>query len=148
LYFPVHTPSRRTGPPSDDHTIRCERYFLKKIERHKHRRLERFCICPVTKWLLIKERLNQVDAMLQRTGRCCWIICCPPLCYIMPRVALWPPPNEYFFYVDNIPPRERKEVEGRKEAIEIALRKKKIPKIYRANKSVSRIEAREDDNDR
>uniref|UniRef100_A0A0N4XBB7 Hydrolase_4 domain-containing protein n=1 Tax=Haemonchus placei TaxID=6290 RepID=A0A0N4XBB7_HAEPC len=47
------------------------------------------------------------------------------------KIALWPPPNEYFFYVDNVPPRERKEIEGHAEAIEIAERKKKIPKILR-----------------
>ncbi|KAK5964296.1 hypothetical protein GCK32_007444, partial [Trichostrongylus colubriformis] len=130
----VHTPSRRAAPTADDRTLRCERYFLRRIERHKHRRLERYCICPVTRWLLLKEKMSHVCSFFRRTGRCCWILCCPPLCYTMPQVALWPPAKEYFFYVDNVPPRERREIEGRKEAIEIAERKKKIPKIYRANK--------------
>lgn len=52
------------------------------------------------------------------------------------KVAFWPPPNEYFFYIDSGPPRVRKEVEGHKEAIEIAERKKKFAKVYRADKSV------------
>lgn len=118
----------------DDHTIRHERHFLKRIERHKNRRLERYCICPLTRWLLFKEKISRFNAIFLRTRRFFWILCCPPLCYIMPQVALWPPPNDYFFYVDNIAPRERKEVEGRKDAIEIAERKRKIPKILRANK--------------
>ncbi|XGW31457.1 hypothetical protein V3C99_009986 [Haemonchus contortus] len=136
----LHTASRRSGVLQvDDVTIRGERHFLKKIERHKHRRLERYCICPVTKWLLFKERMSQVGSVLLRTGRCCRIVCCPPLCYLMPQIALWPPPNEYFFYVDNVPPRERKEIEGQAEAIEIAERKKKIPKILRANKKAFQL---------
>ncbi|WKY03783.1 hypothetical protein Q1695_005050 [Nippostrongylus brasiliensis] len=133
----VHTPSRRVAVTyADDRTIRCERYFLRRIERHKHRRLERYCICPVTKWLLFKEKLGRIKGALGQTGRCLWIVCCPPLCCVMSQIAMWPPPNEYFFYIDNIPPRERKEVEGRKEALEIAERKRTIPKILRANKKV------------
>lgn len=114
-------------------------------------------------WLMVylrfQEKISRFNAIFLRTRRFFWILCCPPLCYIMPqvasicrrkllrkvvlegryasiKVALWPPPNDYFFYVDNIAPRERKEVEGRKDAIEIAERKRKIPKILRANKLV------------
>ncbi|KAK6747157.1 hypothetical protein RB195_000400 [Necator americanus] len=132
----VHAKTR-IGTHADDRTIRGERGFLKSIEKHKNRRLERLCICPVTKWLLFKERIMRLNISLVRVKRFFWIICCPPLCYIMPQVAFWPPPNEYFFYIDDGPPRIKKDVEGHKEAVEIAERKKKFFKVFHANKKAS-----------
>ncbi|EYB89158.1 hypothetical protein Y032_0235g3185 [Ancylostoma ceylanicum] len=123
----------------DDRTVRGEREFLKTIEKHKNQRLERLCICPVTKWLLFKERIMRLNIFFVRLQRCLWILCCPPLCYILPQVAFWPPPNEYFFYIDSGPPRIRKEVEGHKEAVEIAERKKKFAKVYRADNLLEQI---------
>ncbi|ETN81358.1 hypothetical protein NECAME_08535 [Necator americanus] len=131
----VHAKTR-IGTHADDRTIRGERGFLKSIEKHKNRRLERLCICPVTKWLLFKERIMRLNISLVRVKRFFWIICCPPLCYIMPQVAFWPPPNEYFFYIDDGPPRIKKDVEGHKEAVEIAERKKKFFKVFHANKLI------------
>ncbi|CAJ0602868.1 unnamed protein product [Cylicocyclus nassatus] len=132
----VHAKSR-TSSIMDDRTVRGERDFLRTIEKHKHRRLERLCICPVTKWLLFKERMGRLNNILVRVKRFFWILCCPPLCYILPQVAFWPPPNEYFFYIDNGPPRIRKEIEGHQEAVEIALRKKKFDKVFRADKKTT-----------
>lgn len=65
----VHTPSRRKTVYVDDHTIRHERHFLKRIERHKNRRLERYCICPLTRWLLFKEKISRFNAIFLRTRR-------------------------------------------------------------------------------
>ncbi|KAE9420958.1 hypothetical protein Angca_000252, partial [Angiostrongylus cantonensis] len=129
--------TRNVNSPAEDYTIKDEKHFLNYIEKYKNRRLERFCICPATKWLLFKEELAQYYSVLCRIERCLWILCCPPLCYIIPQVAFWPPPNEYFFYIDNNNmPRIRREVEGHQEAIEIAKRKKELVKVYRANKQV------------
>ncbi|KJH44719.1 hypothetical protein DICVIV_09243 [Dictyocaulus viviparus] len=104
------------------------------LQVEMNKRLERLCICPVTKWLLFKEKLARFNSVFCRIERGLRILCCPPLCYILPQVAFWPPPNEYFFYMDNGPPRIRKEIEGYEDAIEIARRKKKFLKVYRADK--------------
>ncbi|KAL6738926.1 hypothetical protein Aduo_012422 [Ancylostoma duodenale] len=45
---------------TDDRTVRGEREFLRTIEKHKNQRLERLCICPVTRWLLFKVRFGNL----------------------------------------------------------------------------------------
>ncbi|VBB29302.1 unnamed protein product [Acanthocheilonema viteae] len=79
-----------------------ERKFLELLDEYKQKKFVLNCICKRTRWSWFNNLWGVVTNIFRFIRQFIWCCCCPPILgYCLNKIAFWPPPREYYFFIDD-----------------------------------------------
>ncbi|VDO23300.1 unnamed protein product [Brugia timori] len=77
-----------------------EENFLELLDEYKQKKFVLNCVCKQTRWSWFNNLWEIIKNIFRFIRQFIWCCCCPPILgYCLNKIAFWPPPREYYFFI-------------------------------------------------
>ncbi|KAM3728668.1 Alpha/beta hydrolase domain-containing protein [Dirofilaria immitis] len=79
-----------------------EKKFLELLDEYKQKKFVLKCICKRTRWSWLNNLWRIIINIFRFIRQFIWCCCCPPILgYCLNKIAFWPPPRDYYFFISD-----------------------------------------------